>query len=139
MAIAEPIPQRTDERKIARMAALLRVGHEGVMLDGVQRKAAHVLNLAKWAASGSEEGMPAAQDDDMAVNIGNEIHYHQTSENTIGTAAKRTAPLLLAAAAGVVGVLAYNYFTSEPQSPPVVVQPADPQAWQIGLEVKDEP
>lgn len=113
-AATEPISQRSDERKIARNAALTRLAHEGVMLDGIVKKQAHVLRLAKWAASGSQEGLPQAREDspeqvdDMGVNIGNETHNHfqiemkeQPPQPTLTEKAKSGAwKLILSAVAG---------------------------------------
>lgn len=141
MAVAEPIPKRSDERKLARVAALLRIGHEGLVLDKIQRQAAHVMKLAQWTASGSEDGMQSDAEDDMGCNIGNENHYHiemkQAASCGMGWL-KKLLPIALCAVTGFGGAWAYlKYFA--PVAEAIIQQPADPidiPDWRIGLQVE---
>lgn len=77
MAIPEPIPKRSDTHKVIRTAALNRIAHFGMMLDQVQKKQLTADKIFKFAASGDTNVLTApAEEQDMGVQIGNEIHYH---------------------------------------------------------------
>ena len=59
----------------------VRLGHEGFMLDKIQRESRIVEQLAKNAMTGKKKDVdvwPGNDGDDaMGVNIGDHIHYHQ--------------------------------------------------------------
>jgi len=123
----------------------LRLAHEGLMLEDIQKRNLKVHELADAVRNGTI-GKPASaptEGDDVGVSIGNkQYHYHYettqaaqanttTTEaspamkatNTLGKIAAGAA-LLGAGGIGTVGIgMAIDYFTRP--SPPVVVQPAD--------------
>lgn len=119
-SIPEPIPVRSDERKIARNRALLLLGHEGVMLDKVQQQARYLMDVAKGARDGTLGKKPAEtqtetdttespdEEDQMGVNIGNETHFHLpiTESQKPTTPAPAPAPSLPAPVAAVPAAVA---------------------------------
>lgn len=80
-AMPEPIPDRSDVQKYIRFAVLDRVAHVGIMLDKMQRQIRRAEGYEMLAATGNPKYLEAAADEEgeMAVNIGNEYHYHQVA------------------------------------------------------------
>ena len=126
------IPTQQDNKwdKLLRNWAYTRLGHEGMMLDKIDRQNRIVEVLARNAATGDVgdvRGWP--EGDDMGVNIGNEIHYHGTHAQQASTqsaeAPKPAAPSpavklwpwALAAAAGLAG-FGLPYVFNRPDPPP---------------------
>lgn len=130
-AIPEPIPQRSDTTKAVRNVFNRHIAHEGIMLDRMQRQLRNAEKLQRFAATGKVEDLPnPGEDDDMAVNIGNEYHLHEvmppatqpTSTTPVAVIASATRsslwPLVLGASlplAGMVGGWAlHSWFTPPP-------------------------
>lgn len=107
MAIPEPIPKRSDVQKGLRTVYLNRVAHMGMMLDKMQRNQAAAERLQKFAASNDVNDLNApAEEQDMGVQIGNEIHYHQYMGN--GEAVEQEEPATIPISG-----------TAEPATPPL--------------------
>ena len=139
MAIPEPIPKRSDERKIARNAALLQIGHEGVMLQRVIDVMQHVKTLARKTLNGTigqadaSDGTPPSEGEDVGVNIGNETHFHLESPNKsnpppaiAGAASNGIMKYLAAFVSGGALVVAGNLLSainSTPTTQPLPVPP----------------
>lgn len=72
----------------------VRLGHEGMMLEKIQRQSRCVETLARNTMTGKMgdvTGWPSSgEEEDMGVNIGDHIHYHMpaTSSEANGEAAK---------------------------------------------------
>lgn len=130
------IPTQQDNKwdKLLRNWAYTRLGHEGMMLDKIDRQNRIVEVLARNAATGDVgdvRGWP--EGDDMGVNIGNEIHYHNTqspqptetptqqTQQPAPSPAAKLWPWALAAAAGLAGFgLPYIFNRPDPKPPAVV-------------------
>ncbi len=139
----------------------VRLAHEGLMLEEIQKRNLKVHELADAVRTGtvgkaSQPSAPAAEGEDVGVSIGNKhYHYYQTSQaaqaNTTTTeaapmaAAQPTSTLAKVAAgaallgAGGIGTLglgmALDYLTNP--SPPVVTQPAPDTDTNAGLRFKE--
>lgn len=122
MAIPEPIPKRSDVQKGLRTVYLNRVAHMGMMLDKMQRNQAAAERLQKFAATSDVNDLTApAEDQDMGVQIGNEIHYHQYLGNGEATETDEPATIPIGGAA-------------EPQPSPLWgAGPKQLNWWQKGL------
>lgn len=141
------------KKKDARNAALLRMGHEGVMMEKMMRQNKIVENTVKglqeqagYPTSAADPNSPS-EEDDMGVNIGNETktenHYHyqqpaqpqpehQTSKQS------NLVPAAILAAGALTG--AGLYFSKPDPAPPsqVIVEPSKPNDYDIGVGF-DEP
>lgn len=67
--------------KFAKWFGMVKLGHDGVMLDRMQRQLKAAEIQADISLKGTTEGVDTlypsnGSEDDMAVNIGNEIHNH---------------------------------------------------------------
>ena len=139
----EPQPQEksqsssgTDSKwdKLLRNWAYTRLGHEGMMLDRIDRQGRIVEVLARNTATGDLSDMQGwPEGDDMGVNIGNEIHYHNTQSPQLApqpietptpptqqpapSPAAKLWPWALAAAAGLAG-FGLPYVFTRPDPPP---------------------
>jgi len=71
---------------VAKHWARVRLGHEGFMLDKIQRQSRIVEQLAKNAMTGDSQATDAWPGNDggdaMGVNIGDHIHYHYADQET---------------------------------------------------------
>jgi len=130
--------------KLLRYWGYARLGHEGMMLDKVQRQTRIVELLARNAATGKVDdvsGWPGEGcGDDMGVSIGNEIHYHSSNG-----ASRQPSPqpaeqpkknwLLPLALAGALGTgaaipLAMDAMRSDPAEPAEIEFPQyDVEKW----------
>jgi hypothetical protein len=83
----EPIPNRSDAHKAARNVALRYSGHEAAMLGEMIRAKRKAEKIQKFAATGNEADLEftAEEEADMAVNLGNEYHYHITQPGAVAT------------------------------------------------------
>lgn len=101
--------------------ARTRLGHEGMMLEKIQRQNRIVEQLAAQTRDGKFTGGPVPsvpEDEDMGVSIGNETHNHYAATpKSLGSLGKLiVAASLLAGGAGA-GLLATQLLPSDP--PPV--------------------
>ena len=83
------LPLETAARKavdwVAKHWARVRLGHEGVMLDKIERQNRIVEVVARNAMTGKPddtEGWPPSGDDSMGVDIGDTIHNHYYPAST---------------------------------------------------------
>lgn len=63
--------------KFAKWWAMLRLGHNGMMLERTQRQLKAAENIADISMKGNTDGVNSLYpEDDMGVSIGNEVHNH---------------------------------------------------------------
>lgn len=126
-------------KKDLRMMGLLRIGHEGVMMDKINRQNRIVEDSVKGLQK--EAGYETSQDpsnedgeEDMGVSIGNETrtehHYHyeqpKTEEKPVAEENKTSKWLMPAAILGAGALTGAGIYASkEPSNPPAVVVPDD--------------
>jgi len=153
MSTEQAIPPRTlgpenKWDKLLRYWGYARLGHEGMMLDKIQRQTRIVEVLARNAATGDVEdmrGWPGTGDgDDMGVNIGNEIHYHGgNGAERPSTALPATAeqpkknwllPLALAGALGTGAAIPLAMDALRPDATPAVTEPVEIEFPQYDVE-----
>lgn len=100
---------QTWREKFLRHWMQTRLGHEGMMLEKIQRQSRIVEQLAAQTREGKFSGGAVASvpEDEMGVSIGNEVHHHYPeAAKTLGTLGKLLLALsLLAGGAGVGAVL----------------------------------
>jgi len=124
--IPGPTVQAAEWDKFTKNWANIRLGHEALMLDKIQRQNRIVEVVARNTMTGEmedTEGLPG--NDDMGVAIGNEIHNHWQSSAPADVAtsgpslASKIAPYLATAllAAGGTGLGAYVLGTPAPSTP----------------------
>lgn len=88
----------------------------------------------EFAGAGQQASWPAALEEDMAVTIGDTVHYHQPAAQS--KTSKLATAGLVAAALGLgvpAGIAASNYLTKDEPTP--VVAPAN-VGLQTGLTVQ---
>lgn len=143
---APDVPEEDSGRSwlenLIRQWALIKVGHDAMMLDKIQKQNGEVLALARATRTGTlGKPDPSQGDDAMGVQVGNEhkeYHYHyataqnaastvQTGARALSTAGKAAVLGAAVLGGGGLGALAMNYL-SQPD-PPAVVQPVDPSAY----------
>lgn len=80
----EPTPLKAGVGWVAKHWPRVRLAHEGLMVDKIQRQSRIVEQLARNTMTGDNQdvsGWPGHEgDDSMGVNIGDHIHYHAASE-----------------------------------------------------------
>jgi len=103
------------KEKIAPEWAMIRLGHEAMMLDKIQKQNKIVLDNVRSLNSSGGMGGGAGEEgeDDMGVNVGNTTHNHYSTEtvqtsqgSTLGKLATAAA-LLTAGGAGALGLASY--------------------------------
>lgn len=142
-------------QKITKDWAGVRLAHEAMMLDKINKQNQRVFALADQTMTGKFEptAAPPASGDDVGINVGNEskeYHYHYQMAGGAGEQQRpitasplaSVGKLLAAAGIGVGGLLAYqNWPEQQPAAPPAVEQPApiefNERNWNLGIEVRD--
>lgn len=146
----EPLPSWI--QKITKDWAGLRLTHEAMMLDKINKQNQRVLSLADMTRTGKFDApLPPQSSDDMGINVGNEskeYHYHYQMAGSGGPQSPSSplsslGKLLTAAGIGVGGLLAWQNWPeqTQPSAPPAVEQPPpiefNDRNWNLGVEVKD--
>ena len=76
----QPQPNQPDMNwaaKVQKNWILTRLGHEGLMLDSIQKQGAIVRDSVRWLQDSARVKHTEGEGGEaMGVNIGNEIHYH---------------------------------------------------------------
>lgn len=99
----EQIKPLSWQERLKKNWADVRLAHEGMMLDKIGKQNQIVRDSIRKIQGGDMQ----SEGDDMGVNIGNEIHYHQESQTNspIKSLASKLAPYVIGAlGAGVVGI-----------------------------------
>ena len=128
MPEAEQTIPTTLQDKFKYLWGLVRLGHEGVMLDKIVKQNAIVRQVATGAARGNFDNLDAKEIEEMGVSIGNETHNH------IQKTAAGMIPLLATALGGTgLGAAAVMYWAlqnaptdkGEAAQPPAAATPND--------------
>lgn len=139
------------KRRDARNAALIRMGHEGIMMEKHMRQHKIVENTVKglqeqagYKTSHNEES--SSGEEDMGVNIGNEskteTHYHYPQppqDESDKSKSNNWIPASILAAGALTGAGLYFNEPPTPQPQQIIVEPQDPT---IGADIGvgfDEP
>jgi hypothetical protein len=109
--------------------ARMRLGHEGMMLEKIQRQNRIVEHLAAQTRDGKFTGGPVPsvpEGEDMGVSIGNETHNHYAgAPKSLGSLGKLVVAASLLAGGGGVGALVSQLLPSNPPLPPPAVVDTD--------------
>lgn len=153
------MPAPTWREKVKRNWINMRLGHEAMMMDKLQKQGALVERLVRKAQDGSlgTSTDEPEEADSMGVMVGNEIHNHYGPEPTeaspsvspgadtdVGLAevpAWKKAAALAAIVAGMGGTAGLaSYLTSRGQdTPPAVTQPPDVPGYGVVVEKQVTP